>query len=246
LRLRGRPAWRSVVGGSQAYVARLTARYSDRIQIGRGFRCVSRAENGVRLRDADGREVRHDHVVIAAHADEALAMLGDPSADESLLLGALRYGVNDAVMHSDPALMPRRQSAWAAWNYIGGRDRSALCVTYWMNRLQGLPAEHPIFVTLNPYRQPAPEHVIHRERYAHPVFDVAAMRAQRRLWSLQGKRHTWFCGAYFGSGFHEDGLQAGLAVAEQLGGVRRPWHVAAESGRIHLAPEPMRLSAALA
>lgn len=238
LQLRDRPAWRSVIGGSRSYVARLTARYGDRIHIGRGVCGVRRDENGVRLRDESGREIRHDHVVIAAHADEALAMLGDPSAEESLLLGALRYGANDAVMHSDSSLMPRRKSAWAAWNYIGGRDR-ALCVTYWMNRLQGLPEEHPIFVTLNPPRQPASELVIHRERYAHPIFDAAAMRAQRRLWSLQGQRRTWFCGAYFGAGFHEDGLQAGLAVAEQLGGVRRPWTVAAESGRIHVTSEPI-------
>lgn len=241
LQLRGRPAWRSVVGGSRAYVGRLIARYSDRIHLGRGVRGVLRDANGVRLRDESDREIRHDHVVIAAHADEALAMLGDPSAEESLLLGALRYGANDAVMHSDPALMPRRRNAWAAWNYIGGRERSSLCVTYWMNRLQGLPEAHPVFVTLNPHRQPAPESVIHREQYAHPIFDAAAMRAQRQLWSLQGQRHTWFSGAYFGAGFHEDGLQAGLAVAEQLGGVRRPWHVAAESGRIHVTAAPTPL-----
>jgi predicted NAD/FAD-binding protein len=105
-----------------------------------------------------------------------------------------------------------------------------------MNNLQKLPTKKPVFVTLNPNRPPAPCSILHTETYDHPVFSVAAMAAQRRLWSLQGMRHTWFCGAWFGAGFHEDGLQAGLAVAEALGGVKRPWRVAGESSRIHLAP----------
>jgi hypothetical protein len=246
LRLARRPKWRTVVGGSQSYVARLTARYATNVDLGNGVRRIVREADGVRIWDGGGRDRRHDHVVIATHSDEALAMLGDPSAAENTILGALRYADNDAVMHSDPALMPRRRKVWASWNYLGGHDRSSLCVTYWMNRLQGVPEERPIFVSLNPHRQPDPAHIIHRERCAHPVFDAAAMRAQRLLWSLQGARRTWFCGAYFGAGFHEDGLQAGLAVAEQLGGVRRPWNVAAESGRICLAPGALPLAEAAA
>ncbi|HEY5290671.1 MAG TPA: NAD/FAD-binding protein, partial [Caulobacteraceae bacterium] len=112
-----------------------------------------------------------------------------------------------------------------------------LCVTYWMNRLQNLPRGVPLFMTLNPVREPDPARVIRTQTYEHPLFDAPALRAQEDLWSLQGEANTWWCGAYFGSGFHEDGLQAGLAVAEALGGVKRPWTVAGESGRIRLAPE---------
>ena len=166
-------------------------------------------------------------------------MLSDPSADESALLGAFGYTANLTILHRDAALMPRRKSIWSSWNYLARRGKSAeteLCVTYWMNRLQSLPLDNPLFVTLNPITPPRPDSVIYTAHYEHPVFDEAAIRAQRKLWQLQGQRNTWFCGAYFGSGFHEDGLQSGLAVAEALGGVRRPWSVPNESGRIHLAP----------
>jgi len=129
--------------------------------------------------------------------------------------------------------MPRRRAVWSSWNYLADRKRAdSLCVTYWMNRLQGIDARVPLFLTLNPAREPRADLVLRTELYAHPLFDTAALCAQRHLWSLQGRRRTWFCGAYFGSGFHEDGLQAGLAVAEAIGGVRRPWSVAGESARI--------------
>jgi predicted NAD/FAD-binding protein len=167
-------------------------------------------------------------------------MLADPTPAETSLLGAFRYTRNHAVLHSDPSLMPRRRAVWSSWNYIGVREspdqHRRLCVTYWMNRLQHLPRERPLFVTLNPIHPPKAGALIRSEIYEHPLFDAAAMAAQKSLWSLQGANRTWFCGAYFGSGFHEDGLQAGLAVAEQLGGVRRPWTVAGESARIHLGP----------
>jgi hypothetical protein len=128
--------------------------------------------------------------------------------------------------------MPRRRAVWSSWNHIGDSDADCPTVTYWMNALQRIPCDTLLFVTLNPQREP--RHASHREIYDHPLFDSAAITAQRQLWSLQGRRNTWFCGAYFGSGFHEDGLQSGLAVAEALGGVRRPWRVANESGRIAL------------
>jgi predicted NAD/FAD-binding protein len=173
-------------------------------------------------------------VVIATHAPQALAMLADASASERALLGALRTAPNRVVLHRDPRLMPRRRAAWASWNYLSRPD-GALCVTYWMDRLQALPSAHgQHFVTLNPVREP--RDILHEESFDHPRFDAAAIRAQRALWTLQGTRHTWYCGAWFGSGFHEDGLQAGLAVAEQLGGVRRPWQVQGASARIHLPP----------
>ena len=131
--------------------------------------------------------------------------------------------------------MPRRRRVWASWNYLGGTGADAMpCVTYWMNQLQNLPGETGYFVTLNPPRPPSSGTLLHSEVYEHPVMDGAAIEAQRHLWSLQNRGNIWFCGAWFGAGFHEDGLQAGLAVAEELGGVRRPWTVANESGRIHL------------
>jgi predicted NAD/FAD-binding protein len=233
LRITDRPEWRTVDGGSRAYVQRLTARYADRLRPGRGVVAVRRDDHGIELRDTAGEVGRFDQVVIAAHADEALSMLEDPSDAEAALLGAFRYSNNRTVLHRDPALMPRRRRIWSSWNYIGGAPGEGPCVTYWMNRLQGLPGED-LFVTLNPVHPPAAGSVISSEICTHPLFDVAAARAQRELWSLQGQRRTWYCGAHFGAGFHEDGLQAGLAVAEQLGGVRRPWQVPNESGRIHL------------
>lgn len=235
LRLVGRPVWRTVDGGSREYVSRLTRSFADRIVTGEPVRQVRRLPGGVEiLTDAGAR--RFDQVVIAAHADQALAMLADPDADERRLLGAFGYRPNEAVLHGDPAVMPRRRRAWSSWNYSaeGTPGAPQLSVTYWMNQLQGLPADQPLFVTLNPQHPIDPEKVYCRNLYQHPVFDAAAGAAQAELWSLQGVRRTWFCGAYFGAGFHEDGLQAGLAVAEQLGGVRRPWQVEDESGRIQI------------
>lgn len=244
LKLKGRPEWLTVDGGSRAYVEKLTAAYADRVRPGRGALSVMRDGEGVRVLDAQGAVRRFDQVVIAAHADQALAMLDDPSPQEQALLGAFRYTPNRAVLHTDERLMPRRKNCWSSWNYVGrtpdgsgdpDADGGELCVSYWMNKLQVLPAHTPLFVTLNPGREPDPRRVVHAETYEHPLFDAAAIRAQRRLWSLQGARNTWFCGSYFGSGFHEDGLQAGLACAEALGGVRRPWRVEGESDRIHLS-----------
>ena len=132
-------------------------------------------------------------------------------------------------------VMPQRRSVWSSWNHVdGGPGDEAASVTYWMNRLQALDTDQPLLVTLNPRAPLRDEVVLHSETYYHPLFDRAAIEAQQRLWTLQGKRGTWFCGAYFGSGFHEDGLQSGLAVAEALGGVKRPWTVADESARIVL------------
>jgi predicted NAD/FAD-binding protein len=247
LRLTSRPIWRTVVGGSRAYVERLTESFADQITVGHGVRCVRRVPDAVEITDESGRTEQFDHVVIATHADQALRMLTDPSPQESQLLGAFSYTENHAILHSDPLLMPRRRRAWASWNYISRciGETNRLSVTYWMNRLQHIPDTTPLFVTLNPAREPERSLLIQSEIYNHPRFDAGAMAAQERLWSLQGKRNTWFCGAYFGAGFHEDGLQAGLAVAEALGGVRRPWNVAEESGRIRL-PSPANAPLGLA
>ena len=238
LLLRDRPQWRTVDGGSREYVRRLTASYSDSIRF-RGVRAIKRKPSGVEVEDFQGHVDYFDHVVIASHADEALALLADPDEREHTLLRPWRYTKNAAVLHSDPSLMPRRKRVWASWNFVEPTeksDASQLCVTYWMNRLQGLRQDEPFFVTLNPALQPAAALKHYEITYTHPLFDEAARRSQRGLWSLQGRRNTWFCGSYFGFGFHEDALQAGLAVAERLGDVRRPWQVDGESARIQLPP----------
>jgi uncharacterized protein len=236
LQIAQRPRWETVTGGSHAYVAHMIAPLSGRILLNTEGHAISRLDRGVAIADLQGDTERFDHVVVASHADQALSMLADPSPMERELLGSFRYSRNLAVLHTDDGLMPKRRAVWSSWNYIGARGTAgdSVCVTYWMNRLQGIVSPEPLFVTLNPPRAPRAGRLLHSEVYQHPVFDSKAMVAQRKLWLLQGRRNTWFCGAYFGAGFHEDGLQAGLAVAEQLGGVRRPWQVADESGRIVL------------
>ncbi|MGE0767478.1 MAG: NAD(P)/FAD-dependent oxidoreductase [Hyphomicrobiaceae bacterium] len=229
LKLHARPAWHTVVGGSKEYVRELIRPFTGQIRASTKVVHVTRNIRGALLQTADGTTTAFDHVVIAGHADDALAMLGDASNRERHLLGAFRYTRNQAVLHTDAALMPRRREVWSSWNYV---EHNRACVTYWMNRLQRLPGEMPLFVTINPDPYPSADSILHVENYSHPVFDARAMEAQRDLWSLQGQLNSWYCGAYFGAGFHEDGLQAGLAVAEDLGGLRRPWCVADESARI--------------
>jgi len=248
LTLSERPAWRTVTGGSREYVRRLAAALGHGVRRGSGALAVRRDARGASVVTAEGDGGRRfDHVVIACHADQALRLLPDASGEERRLLGAFAYSRNVAVLHGDPALMPRRRAVWSSWNYGADRSRpDALCVTYWMNRLQGIDERLPLFLTLNPSRAPRADLVLHSEHYEHPLFDAAAIRAQDELWSLQGRRRTWFCGAYFGAGFHEDGLQAGLAVAEAIGGVRRPWSVAGESSRIRLHRPPASVASASA
>ena len=253
LKLKGRPVWRTVEGGSRSYVGRILADMPGALRLNCAVEGIVREEGRVLLRDRRGDVRAHDHVVIATHADQALALLEDAGGEERRLLGAFGYERNLAILHSDPALMPKRRAVWSSWNYLaerrdGGQDggQDALCVTYWMNRLQGfLPRERDLFVTLNPIRPPREGSILRSVLYDHPIFGMEALAAQRQLWSLQGRRRTWFAGSYFGAGFHEDGAQAGLAVAEALGGVRRPWTVPNPSGRIHPGPAPAIRSAEL-
>ncbi|NND37215.1 MAG: FAD-dependent oxidoreductase [Gammaproteobacteria bacterium] len=236
VQLRDRPEWRTVDGGSKEYVARLTRPLASRIQCNAGVQKILRDPSGVTVVTADSRR-RHDHVVLACHADQALRLLDRPDRAETAALGRIRYQSNHTVLHTDVGLMPRRRRAWASWNYMSsatGGDGQALCVTYWMNLLQTLETSAPLFVTLNPHREIDAGKVLRTYDYEHPIFDAAALRAQSELWALQGRQNTWFCGAYFGSGFHEDGIQAGLAVAERLGGQERPWTVADPSARVGL------------
>ncbi len=218
-----RPAWRTVTGGSQAYVAKLVAPFADRIRLNTGIRSISRHDLGLAVTDNNGHRERFDHVIIGAHSDEALDMLDDASQAERELLSAITYRANDVWLHRDPALMPRRKAAWAAWNVLASGDStSELTLTYWMNALQGIDKSKPLFVTLNPPVPPRPELVFGRYSYAHPQYDSAAIAAQKSLAEIQGNRHTWFCGAWTGYGFHEDGLRSGLAAAQALG-AHLPW-----------------------
>jgi hypothetical protein len=237
LKILDKPLWRTVVGGSRQYVSRLTASVRAGARLGCAATRIERTAGGVLVRDESGHVERYDQVVLACHADQGLRLLAQPTPAQEAIVGAFSYTRNVAVLHSDPSFMPKRRKAWSSWNYLGDSapdGRRRLCVTYWMNLLQDLPHETPLFVTLNPVRDVDPTRIIRTEEFDHPLFDAAALKAQKKLWSVQGEDGIWWCGAYAGAGFHEDGLQSGLAVAEALGGARRPWTVANESGRIYL------------
>jgi predicted NAD/FAD-binding protein len=180
---------------------------------------VRRAPDGVYL-STGRRTERFDAVVLATHSDQSLALLADADSEERAILGAVGYQPNEAWLHTDESLLPRTRDAWSAWNYLAGDarlDGRPVTVSYLINQLQPLPCKAPVIVTLNPARLPRADSVIRRFTYSHPVFDVAAIEAQVRLPSIQGRRNTWFCGALTGYGFHEDGLKSGLAVANAMG-----------------------------
>lgn len=226
LRVANRPRWRTVRGGSREYVRRIEAQLAPgTVRTGAAVVAVTRLDTGVELTLAGGERERADGVVFATHAPQALHALQDASEDERAVLGAFRTQPNEAILHRDPAQMPRRRGAWASWNYSGqsGRPGSAAAsVTYWMNRLQGIARPENLFVTLNPLTPIREDLVLRRFAYQHPIFDRAALDAQGRLGTIQGVRRTWFCGAWQRYGFHEDALVSALAVAAQLG-VQAPW-----------------------
>ena len=234
LRFTRRPIWRTVTGGSKNYVRLLTENFHNRIRLGATVTDVTGGSREAYIRDSHGTSTHYDHVVIATHADQALKLIASPRLEEQTLLKAFRYSRNRAILHSDSKLMPKRRAVWSSWNYIGqASDSASPTVTYWMNSLQSLWTEQPLFLTLNPLEEPSD--VLHVAEYDHPLFDSAAIAAQKKLWSLQGRRRLWFCGSDFGYGFHEDALQAGLAVAEKIDPrCRRPWSVDNEFRRIFL------------
>ena len=220
-----RPMWRTVTGGSRSYLEKLLAPLGDRLRLGARVETVLRDDRGVVVTTRGAAPERFDEIVIASHSDQALAMLGDASPLEQKILGAVEYRANRVILHRDARLMPKRRAAWSAWNYIrsSGMDvESEVCVTYWMNALQGIDPARPLFVSLNPVVEPVPGTVFGEWSFSHPQFDSRALSAQVRLDDIQGVRHTWFAGAWTGHGFHEDGLRSGLEVAEVLGGVI-PW-----------------------
>lgn len=226
LQIEGRPRWMTVPGGARQYVDRILARLCD-VRLGEPVLGVTRRAStqagAVTITTAKTSE-SFDQVVMACHSDQTLSLLTDPDDEERSLLGAIAYQPNRALLHTDAALMPARRRAWAAWNYLsdGNPGAPAVSVTYWLNRLQPINLPRPVFVSLNPLTEPAPHTLIREIAYAHPVFDVAAGRAQKRLRARQGYRNTWFAGAWLGYGFHEDGLRSGLDVANAIARLREP------------------------
>jgi uncharacterized protein len=233
-----RPKWRTVSGGSRSYVEKLIADSKFKVLLGLTVKSIDRQADHVVVNGLNDYSERFDHVVLATHADQALKLLAKPSFHEHELLQHFKTSSNRAVLHRDKNLMPKARRFWSSWNYMG-TENGQVSVTYWMNELQNLKSAEQHFVSLNPLIEPDAAKLDGTFIYRHPIFTPQTLAAQKNLWSLQGQQNTWFCGAWFGAGFHEDGLQAGLAVAEQLGGVRRPWNVENESSRISLSTPHM-------
>ncbi|MGH2853175.1 MAG: NAD(P)/FAD-dependent oxidoreductase [Solirubrobacteraceae bacterium] len=219
LALSSRPRWRTIVGGSARYVEALTAPWRQRLRLSTPVRSVERHTDHVLVRPAEGEAERFDEVVLATHSDQALALLADASEREQEILGALPYQRNEAVLHTDARMLPRRRRAWASWNYhLLDEPQDRVTVTYHMNRLQRLRAERELCVTLNRTEAIEPAKVIRTIQYDHPVYTAAGVRVQGRREEICGRNRTHYCGAYWGWGFHEDGVVSALSVAERLGG----------------------------
>jgi predicted NAD/FAD-binding protein len=217
LSLTGRPTWSTVTGGSARYVEALTAPFADRIRIRTPVGAVSRHPTHVEVVPAGAPAEEFDEVVLAAHADDALAVLADPTTAEAEVLGAFAYQPNEAVLHTDRSLLPRRRAAWAAWNYhLPPEPRGRCAVTYYMNHLQALAADRPYCVTLNRTAAIDPEHVIRVVPYSHPIYTGASMVAQARHAEISGVERTHYCGAYWGWGFHEDGVASAHRAVARL------------------------------
>jgi predicted NAD/FAD-binding protein len=218
LQLRGRPSWRTIAGGSRRYVEALIEPFRERVWLGTPVRSVARGAHGVAI-ELDAGSEHFDQVVLAVHSDVALSLLADPSFAEARVLGSIPYQRNEAVLHTDTRLMPRRHAAWASWNYhLAEEETDRTTVTYHMNRLQSLAADREFFVTLNRTEAIDPARVIRVIDYAHPVFTPEGIRAQGRWKEISGVRRTHYCGAYWGWGFHEDGVWSALRASEALGG----------------------------
>lgn len=218
IQVTNRPQWFSVLGGARHYVEKILAGIHDK-RLNTPVRLIERDDQGVRI-VTDGHAERFDEVVIATHTDQALGLLREPSGDERSVLGAIRYQDNRAVLHTDASVLPANPKTWAAWNYERAssteRESSRVCLHYLLNRLQRIPFAQPVVVSLNPLQAIDPATIVGEYDYAHPVFDLKAIDAQKRVPLLQGQRHTWYAGAWTGYGFHEDGLKSGLTVGRAL------------------------------
>lgn len=231
--------WRTISGGSRNYVNRLLAPLAGKIRLGSPVIEILRKNGKVLVKDASGHTDVFDQVVLASHTDQSLAMLGDPSEAERDILGSIRYRPNEVYLHRDEALMPKRKKVWSSWNYMSDRDAGKtrdVTVSYWMNRLQNIDRNKPVFVTLNPFQAPSDDKTFAKYVYDHPQFDAQALNAKKRLEEIQGVNNTWYCGAWNGHGFHEDGLSSGLAVARRLG-ASLPWENASTSSEFLEAAE---------
>jgi len=217
LSVKDRPQWRVIEGGSREYLKPLCARFAQRISTGNAVASVIRhAGRGVTLRMADGQRLQFDQVVLATHSDQALALLDQPSPAERSILGAIPYQANDVVLHTDTRMLPRNTKTWSSWNYTLGQHEQRAVVTYNMNILQGIEAPETFCVTLNNTAAINPHKIIGQFQYDHPVFSLAGMAAQRRWDEINGAANTWYCGAYWHNGFHEDGVVSALRVANAL------------------------------
>lgn len=225
LTLNDHPQWYTVKGGSGEYVRRLIQSFSSSIHTNRGVKKVWRRDGRCVVEDGYGDQTLYDDVVLACHADQALEMIGDITEDEKKILSAFSYQPNRAVLHSDITFMPKNRGAWASWVYLWerkARGGPSLSLSYWMNNLQPLNTPHPLIVTLNPGRDPDPRFVHNDYVFDHPVFDAQSIQAQDKIKEIQGKNHVWFCGAYQRYGFHEDGLNSAVTMAQRMG-VGVPW-----------------------
>lgn len=223
LQVAGRPQWKTVKGGARQYVKAMLPRIAE-VRVSSAVHTVKRLADGVEVRSA-GHVDRYDAVVLACHAPTSLAML-DASEEEREVLSRVRYQPNVAVLHTDTALLPRRRAVWSAWNYLAGPTADApMSVSYLLNHLQPLPFKQPVIVTLNPQQEPAASSVLGRYEYEHPILDADTVVAQGQLAGIQGRARTWFCGAWTGYGFHEDGLASAIRVAADFG-VSPPWSTA--------------------
>lgn len=226
LLLKDRPQWHTVNGGSREYVKKLIRSFEDKILLNTGVKSIQRHAGYVEVTDTTGKTEKYDHVVLASHSDQSLSMLSDASEDEKLILSSFPYTKNIAYLHQDETLMPKRKSAWASWNYLSSTGEGKVCVSYWMNKLQSfLPEDTNYFVTLNSPKPPEKEKIVRAIEYTHPQYTMDAINGWNKIHQIQGTNRTWFCGAWCGFGFHEDGLSSGLAVAEKLGDIKRPWSV---------------------
>lgn len=228
------PQWYTVQGGSKTYVSKLTAAFQHKIKLRCGVTRVERLTGslsaGVKVTDAQGHTPIYDQIIFACHADQALALLTEPSTQEQAILSQFHYQKNRMVLHGDPSLMPETRAAWSSWVYradhndnLNNHDNHEISLSYWMNNLQPLKTDTPIIVTLNPDHEPSPNLIYDEAYFSHPIFDTAALIAQSQLEKIQGVDRIWFCGAYQRYGFHEDGLWSAVNVAKKLLGNQPNW-----------------------
>lgn len=225
LTVNDQPQWHTVIGGSKEYVKRLSAPFKERIKLNCGVKSIKRLKKDIQIIDTEGNKSSYDQVVLACHSDQALAMLDKPSKAQKEILGSIRYQPNEMILHRDISFMQKRRNAWSSWVYLSEQQQDQqpqVALSYWMNNLQPLKTNMPVIVTLNPTRQPKAELIDDHYSFEHPVFDEAAIAAQKRIDEIQGVDGIWYCGAWQRYGFHEDGLLSAVNVAKAMG-VAIPW-----------------------